>query len=278
MCDCISLPTVNWLDFPPGGDPYPVYPLVDVLRGIAASGCGGVGLDDYSVRAFLRHGRGVDAVPTMLEHLGLRCTDVGILRVGTPGAIELADELAQLAAATGARTCVTVLYAPPTPTILDELSACADVLQRVGARLAIEFAPYGALRTLTDTVSVCESIGWERCGVLLDLWHFVRSGAPWVALRALRADQLALIHLDDAPEPLSGDLQHESRSRRLPPGTGTFPTEKLVATLQMLGYDRVVSAEVLSAELRAPPPEVGARRVVEALRTVWPADRPDYMA
>ena len=275
MRDRISLPTVNWLDFPPGGDPRPVYPLVDVLRGIAASGCGGVGLDDYSVRAFLRDGRGVDAVRTILDHLGLRCTDVGILHVGTPGAIEFADKLGRLAGATGARTCVTALTAPATSGVLAELSACADALQRADVRLAVEFAPYGSLRTLADTVSVCEHIGWERCGVLLDIWHFVHSGQPWDVLRALRADQLAFVHLADAPETVSGDLQHDSRFRRLPPGTASFPTARLVGTLEGLGYDGVVSAEVLSAELRAQAPEIGARRLFEALRAAWPTDRPD---
>ena len=275
MRDRISLPTVNWLDFPPGGDPRPLHPLVDVLRGIAASGCSGVGLDDCSVRVFLRDGRGVDAVQAMLEHVGLRCTDVGILRVGTPGAIELADELGRLAAATGAHTCVTALYAPATPAVLTELSACADALQRAGARLAIEFAPYGSLRTLADTVSVCEHVGWERCGVLLDIWHFVHSGQPWDVLCALRADQLAFVHLADAPETGSGDLQHDSRFRRVPPGTASFPTARLLGTLEDLGYNGVVSVEVLSAELRAQAPEIGARRLFEAVRAAWPAARPD---
>lgn len=259
---------MNWVDFPAGRDPEPVWALPDVLTGVAAAGWAGVGLDDYSVRAFLDAGGTSGGVSDLLERLSLRCTDVGILRVGVGDAVGLAVSLAELASATASSVCVTVLDAPVSERVLRELELCADVLDAAGARLALEFAPYGALTTLAETVSVCERVGWKRCGVLLDIWHFVRGGAPWEALRRLGPGQLALVHVSDAPEPAGDDLQSESRYRRLPPGTGTFPTADFVAALRTLGYEGVLSAEVLSAELRALPPQAGARTVGDALRSV----------
>jgi sugar phosphate isomerase/epimerase len=60
-----------------------------------------------------------------------------------------------------------------------ELDRAAEVLSAAGVRLALEFASYSPLDSLAATVAVCERIGWERCGVLLDAWHFFMSGAPW---------------------------------------------------------------------------------------------------
>ena len=62
----------------------------------------------------------------------------------------------------------------------------------------------------------------------------------------------------------------ESRFRRLPPGAGSLPLEEFRDAIATTGYDGVVSAEVLSAELRALSPEEGARALIGALRQVWP--------
>jgi sugar phosphate isomerase/epimerase len=261
-----SIPTLNWLAFPDRGEPAPVWPLREVLHGIAAAGSPGAGVDDRTVAAFLRQGETVDGVAALLGRLALRCTDVGILHVGDGDTAALADSLARLARTLGADTCIAAFAAPPSAPLLDELRRSADVLAGAGVRLALEFAPYGPVRTLAEAVSVCERVGWDRCGLLIDIWHVVRSGVRWHRLGALRADQIALVHLSDAPEPLGTDQRFESRFRRLPPGTGSFPTVQFLRTLERIGYEGVVSAEVLSSELRALPPAVGAGRLVESMR------------
>ena len=154
--------------------------------------------------------------------------------------------------------------------VVRELADCAFALRGAGATVALEFAPYSHLRTLAETIRICELVGWDRCGVLLDSWHFARSGSPWVELRALRADQVSLVHLDDAPEPvteISGTKAASGACRRVPgrcrPRSSSRPCARL-------GYEGVVSAEVLSADLRARPPREGARVLVDALRVAWP--------
>jgi 4-hydroxyphenylpyruvate dioxygenase len=113
-------------------------------------------------------------------------------------------------------------------------------------------------------------IGWDRCGVLLDTWHFVRSGAPWTLLRSLDPNQIAIIHADDAPAVISDDLVYESRHRRLPIGAGTFAIAEFVAAIGTLGYDGVISAEVLSTTLREQDPAEGAQTLMNALTEHWP--------
>jgi sugar phosphate isomerase/epimerase len=269
-----SLPTLNWLGFDARGDLAPLRPLPEVASGIAASGCRGIGLDDVTVEAFLRHGGTVERLPPLLRGLDLHCTDIGILRIGAVGAVPLARSLALLAAAIDAPTCIAVLDAPVSPQIVEELGICADILSGAGARLALEFTPYGHLRTLADAVRVCEEVGWERCGVLVDTWHFFVGGSPWSQLRALGRGRIALVHVNDARLPADPDLVYESRFRRLPPGEGAFPIGQFAEVLASLGYRGVISAEVLSAELRDRSAADAASTIMRALREQWPLPEP----
>ena len=260
-----SLATVNWVEFQDGGLRACAW-LSEVVAAIADTGSCAVGLDDVSVGP-----EGVDDAVALLHAHRLTCTDVGVLRVGSPTATAGAEWLARLAERTGAGICIAALYAgPDEERVVHELDRAAEVLSAAGVRLALEFASYSPLDSLAATVAVCERIGWERCGVLLDAWHFFMSGAPWPALRALLPEQIALVHLSDAREPKTTDLRYESRFRRMPPGAGTLPLSEFTAALRETGYAGVVSAEVLSADIRATPPAVGARALAGALLKTWP--------
>lgn len=262
-----SIPTLLWRDHPPDGGPataaYPLETLADAARD---AGFDAVGIDTTTVE-----GREADDVARVLRERGLGCTDVGILFLGRSRTLAEAERLAGLAAATGAGACIAVPIRPYEPAALvDELAACAEILGSAGARLALEFVPYAHLQTLGEAIDLCAATGWERCGVLLDIWHFVRSGAPWDTLRSLAGEQIALVHADDAPEPIA-DPDHESRFRRVPIGEGTFPVGAFVQVLEEIGYAGPVSVEVLSAELKAGPPLAYARALRESARAWKPA-------
>jgi sugar phosphate isomerase/epimerase len=123
--------------------------------------------------------------------------------------------------------------------------------------------PYGGVRSLSEGIDVCSAVGWDRCGLLVDTWHVFRGGEPWPLLRSLAASQIALVHLNDAGEPV-GDLAYDSRFLRTPPGEGTFPLARFLELLDEIGYEGVISLEVLSAALRSRPPAEGARELFAA--------------
>jgi sugar phosphate isomerase/epimerase len=260
---------VNWVRFP-GGDedvsePTAAWPLEEVLDGVAAAGFAGVGLDHYTTGA---HGR-VDDLGSMLSARRLQCTDIGVLPIGEPDILAAAERLADTAAATGAKLCIAAFYGPAQDPVGD-LRAAADVLAGAGARLALEFTAYGELRSLPDAAELCGAVGWDRCGLLVDTWHFFRGGAPWPLLRALRGERIALVHVNDGPPPSGLDPVFEGRFRRLPPGEGTFAIHEFAAALDAIGYDGPISVEVLSTELRQLPPAEGARQLLSSLRNSWP--------
>ena len=223
--------------------------------------------------SFLRDGGGTERVVRLLRRHRLACTDVGVLVVDQPSAQADAAFLAELARATGARVCIAVFDARPTPASLAMLERCSEQLADAGARVALEFVAYTGVATLVEAVEICGTVGWERCGVLLDSWHFFRGGAPWRVLRSMSGEQLALVHVNDGMPSTGDDPVRESRNRRLPAGRGTFPLATLAAVLVELGYAGVVSAEVLSEELRGLPPEAAARELMASLRPFAPSAR-----
>ena len=266
-----SLPAFDWLRYPEdddtaGATPVPGQPLAAFLDGAAAAGFSGVGLDNYTLGEL-----DPDHVAAMLRERGLACTDIGVLPIGTIALDGVAATLARLAAATGAPTCIAALFAPVerARTVL-ELERCAETLGQAGARLALEFGSYGGLTRLADAVSLCEEVGWDRCGVLVDTWHFFRTDAPWAVLRSLSGDQIALVHVNDGPTVAEDDLVHEGRFGRMPMGEGAFPLAEFAAALDDAGYEGPLSIEVLSDDVRNRAPEEGARLLFASLRDCWP--------
>ena len=246
----------------------PAWPLDDVLAAAAVAGFRDVGLDDLTVAE-----SDPEEVAALLRSHGLVCTDVGVLRVGAGEIRPQAGALAALASATGAGVCIAALYTPTPAEALDDLRTGTRVLSDAGVRTALEFAPYGGLPTLADAIEVCAAVGWDRCGLLVDTWHFFRSDEPWSLLRSLDADQIALVHVNDAPAP-ERDLVYESRFRRLPVGSGTFAIGEFADALASTGYDGVLSNEVLSSALRRRPPVDGARELLASRHRSWPLGPP----
>jgi sugar phosphate isomerase/epimerase len=197
---------------------------------------------------------------TMLRDRGLTCSDLGVVALGRAGASRTAHVLAAVATATGARTCVAALPAPLARSdALSALDECAAVLADAGVRLALEVASYGGLTRLADAVRLCEEVGWERCGLLVDSWHFVRTGADWQALGALAGGEVALVHLSDGNAEPGDDPVRDGRYGRIPPGAGSFPLQTFAAALDSCGYSGFLSLEVLSDSIRLLPPDEGAR-------------------
>jgi len=255
---------VNWVRFPAGaGAPTPEWPLETVLDGIAAAGFAAVGLDHYTLDA---HGRTPLDVAGLLRARGLRCTDVGIVAVG---GLERAavESLAEAGAVLGAPLCIAALYRPLShDAIVRDLRAAAHVLAPAGIRIAFEFTAYGNPTTMSQAVAVCDAVGWERCGLVVDAWHVFRGGESLSDLAGLDGNRIALVHIADGGAVPHADPVFEGRFRRLAPGSGSFDLDGLADALVSAGYRGPVSLEVLSTELRRLPPAEGARQLRKAAR------------
>lgn len=270
----LSFPTVNCLQMPAGGAgslPSVLRPLEDVFAGVADAGFTHIGIDHFSVQDHLERGAPGAEVRELLDRFGLVCSEIGVLRIGEPtSSVAAAQRLAELAAECGATICTTAMDEEPGPAVVDTLRRCADVLAPHRVRMALEFVPYSSLATLRSAQEVCDAVGWDRCGLLVDSWMFFRGDNMLAELEELRSEEIGYIQFDDAPDPVGADLIYESRHRRVVPGEGTLDLRSFTATVLRGGFDGVVSVEVLSEDFRTLEPVEQARRALGAARGFWP--------
>src|SRR5581483_5888021 len=110
--------------------------------------------------------------------LGLVFTDLSALGLGPDPSSDdaVSRSMARRCAVLGIPLCVLVLRVPPSPAVYDRICRCAETFASAGTRLALEFVPYTAVRCLTEAREVCERVGYDRCGLVVDTWHLARSG------------------------------------------------------------------------------------------------------
>ena len=260
-----SVQTLNWVRMPAAGaraaPTASAFGLDEILDGVAGAGFHALGLDDLTVGDL-----DPAKVASALRRGGLSCSEVGILRAGDSRETSAAaHDLAWLAQETGASCCITILADPPPADPVAALEVAAAVLDAAGVRMALEFAAYGSPDTLAKAIALCDTVGWERCGLLLDSWHVLHGDDPWQVLESLDAAQIALVHLNDAPRMTGADPVHDSRFRREAPGDGALELERFLDVLSRIGYRGAISLEVLSSRIAAMPPASAARGLMTAL-------------
>jgi sugar phosphate isomerase/epimerase len=259
------------IQFSPFIDPASDADLPRQIRAAAAAGFEWIGIDAPSVAQFRARGGTLAELARMLRDAGLRCLDVQPLIVRADADQTLADarETAELAHALGAPWIQAGLVDPPGAAVLDNLARAADVARTAGAGLALEYLPFTPLRSIRDTLAAIDAAGVPDARVVVDTWHFFHGPETWADLDGLPLERLAYPQFDDAPALASDDLMYETTQRRALPGEGRFDLGRFAGSLRGRGWDGPVSVELLSAEMRAWPRELFARRAHDASRAYW---------
>ena len=249
------------------------HPVERVLAAAAGAGFRGVALDWFTLRAAERVGTDASAIADRVRDLGLVVTDLSALGLGADASTDerVAASMARRCAALGIPLCALVLAVPPSPAVDDRIARVADVFAASEVRLALEFVPYTAVRTLAEARAVCERVGYDRCGVLVDTWHLARSGGSPADLADLGSHEIACVQLADAAAVAADDLPDESRRSRLLPGDGVVDFAAVAAALTRAGYTGPLGTEVLDSRLAAQPPEAVAEACFRAARAYFPA-------
>ncbi|MFV0493422.1 MAG: sugar phosphate isomerase/epimerase family protein [Pseudorhodobacter sp.] len=109
----------------------------------------------------------------------------------------------------------------------------AETAAGFGITMAVEFMPNRPMRNLQDAVRVLNKIHHPNARLLIDMLHLIRSGGTVAELAALPREQIAYVHICDAParHPGPEGITAESRAGRLYPGEGDLPLADLFATL-----------------------------------------------
>jgi sugar phosphate isomerase/epimerase len=137
-----------------------------------------------------------------------------------------------------------------------------------GLLVTLEYLPWSGIPDAASALDVVERAGRANGAVMVDVWHTFRGPTDEAQLRALPAERIGSVQLNDAPARPWDDLVAETmRDRRLP-GEGDAPLVEWLRILDGCGLAAPLGVEVFSEALRRAPPEQVGRRCGEAARAV----------
>jgi sugar phosphate isomerase/epimerase len=237
------------------------FATADLVSAASAAGFTAVGINADRVDP-----AAVDAYATT----EMRCHELLAFVVGDDEAATMAsaEELADRAERIGAEWVLTVFTAQaPTQRIV----RCAKLFDGVGAGLAVEYSPLGAIPSIRDGMEYVQAASrTAHAGLLVDSWHFCFSDDTWDDLAAVPLEDMAYVQFTDALEPEYRDrMVRESLHRRALPGEGILELDRFAATLLDRGWDGTVSVEVLSAQLRELPVDELIGRLYTTTSAYW---------
>jgi sugar phosphate isomerase/epimerase len=163
-------------------------------------------------------------------------------------------------------------HAVPEQAFIDCLGPLAERAGRRGVRLTLEFLPESAIPDLAAALRIVSGVASKNLTVLLDTWHFARSGGTLTQLQGVPRGLIGGLQISDRREPPPGTA-YTPMGGRLLPGEGEIGLVSLLRTLLSKEPALTVAVEVFSDELKALPAHEIAARVASSTREVLKAVR-----
>ena len=162
-----------------------------------------------------------------------------------------------------------LLEKPPAPAVVEAFGALCD---RAGDLVVgLEFMPYSGVPDLPTAWRVVRDAGRANAGLLVDAWHWARSGATAEQLAAVPPERVLGVQLCDVGERPITPLRHESLHHRLLPGEGYGDVVGMLRALRAHGVAAPFSVEVISDALLARGFDTAADLALAAARKVLAA-------
>lgn len=266
-------------------------PLADTIALAQATGFAGI---DFDIReaAALVDAHGVEYVRDLFARAGVRAGLWGLPVAWNQDRwqeelVEL-PKLAALGVALGCSRTATwcpswsdsQAYAENYQWHIDRYSPIAEILRDQGCRLGIEFLgprhlwashPHRFISSMSEMMALTRDIGTGNVGLLLDAYHLYTAGDEVDALDTLTANDVVVVHINDAPAGIPREEQADL-VRCLPLESGVIDLVGFMQRLAALGYDGPVTTEPFSQRLNAiaaETPQAAAREVSQAMDRLW---------
>lgn len=249
------------------------FSLAERVAAAGAAGFAGIGIDADDYAAWRATGSSDADLRALLDEHGVRAAELefvhGWARSDEGWWRRVEDQLYAVADALGARhlNVGDVNPAgdfPPLDAVAERFAALCDRAAAHGLLVAIEFLPWTDIPDVPTAWEIARRAGRKNGGLLVDTWHYFRGAGNEVALRAVPAERIVAVQIDDA-DAASGAPYEDTLRRRLP-GEGTLDLVGFVRLLDELGVEAPLSVEIIS-------PEQAARPVIEAARCAHDATR-----
>ena len=234
-------------------------PFEERVRAAAEAGFAAMGLYIGEYQRLRAEGARDADLRSVLDHYGMPLVEIEALRgwsaTGAERAAYLQTEQSVFAMsdALGPGHHVQVI-GPYAGTLDDAAAAFAGVCDRAaehGLAAAIEFLP--EMSNIPDAATAMQIVtraGRANGGICLDSWHHFRGADDDDMLRAIPAERIFTVQLDDVP------------------GEGEFDLIGFLGLLEEMGVRLPLSVEVISADLLQRPAGEVARRLADTTRAV----------
>jgi sugar phosphate isomerase/epimerase len=251
-------------------------PLATRARAAAAAGFGAISLWAEDVERARADGHTDGDLRALLDSLGLTVAELDGVSRWLPGADALPfgrriDDFLAIARTLGGRSVNVMEIVGRRPSLEETAAAFAALCEAalpLGLLVHLEPLPWSSIPDLRTAWQIVDRAGCANGGLLLDTWHFLRSGGRPEDLRAVPGERIFAVQLSDAPAAPDGHVMDETLHRRRLPGDGDARLVEIVRTLDQIGCTAPLGVEVFSDTLAALPVDEVARRAAAATRAV----------
>jgi len=137
---------------------------------------------------------------------------------------------------------------------LCEEAAANDLL------VGLEMLPFSQLPNLAAALAMVRQADAANGGLLIDIWHVVRSGSAVAEVARVPARHIIAAELCDAPAAMQEPITEDTMCRRRLCGEGEFDVAGFIAALAQAGYAGPFGVEILSDAFRRLPLDQAAQR------------------
>lgn len=257
--------------------------FLDRLGAASAAGFGGISLWGRDYGAARHEGYSDADLRTMVDDHGLAVAELDPAWWWTPGAGDVRippeadpveifrydeDELLRIAEVFGARSinAADVLGGPwGVEEGAEGFAALCDRAAGHGLLVHLEWLAWSKVADLATALEIVRLADRPNGGLNIDMWHCARTGTTAAQLRALPAQRVLAVQVDDGPAAAETDLVHATLHRRLLPGHGDFDLVGYLGALDEAGVRVPIGVEVFSDELHACGPVSAAAQAAEAM-------------
>jgi 2-keto-myo-inositol isomerase len=247
-------------------------PLAEVLRVAKTTGWDAIELRRLDFKRAADAGQSAAQVLDLVRKSGLAVACVGV-EVGWMFA-EGAERVRMLQAFAESCSWAKALGCPTVMSPVDRgrgdaqravagLREVGEIAAKHGVRLALEANSQAEqFNTLDSIRDILRQAGHAHCGLLLDTYHFQRSGGKPSNLETLPSQELVYFQYSDVP---AQGLKPGAALDRLPPGQGVVPFREILTWLAK-HYQGYLSYEAPNSSAWTKDPETVAREALTATR------------
>ena len=208
-------------------------------------------------------------VEQRLADTGVKVLDVEIFRLKPDTRVGDYEAAIATAARLRARELLVAANDSDEVRLTDSFAAFCNLAASYGLGASIEFMPWTDAKNLPQAARIVERSGRDNAGVLIDPFHFSRSGSRIEDIATIPPKRFHFMQFCDVPAaipPTMDAILAEARGERLFPGEGDVD---LVGLLRALPRDLPLSLEVPTLTLaRTVGATERARRALAATKRV----------